>query len=624
MAATRIADFDTWRPGYGLATVQIYRANSTVLADVFHDEACTVPAANPQTLQEKTVDGVSYGKFAQPLYVAQAYELKINSVDATGIERPSLTSLAEEDASLALVLPTGADQAGVLADHLARRIDVRDYGAFIEVGGQAASSSANTAAMVGAIGAATSRGGGIVEVPGGTFDTLPFSIPVGVTVRGRGRNATILQCTQGGNFVTLVGDTARIEGITLDGLAKTVTSVGVYSLGRNRPRLRDVLVKRFEVGVYYRGGEMPEFELFDVEDCSFGVRLHGDNDTNNGGNGTTMYAPFWRGGSAKYCSLAALELKNVDLPCIEAAIERVGFDTNIETAVRIEGGRKVRFRDCWWVGNTDNLDIVDGTPENVTNTVQDVVIDGGRIAGGRIKLKGTLESVAFQRVDIEEVEVNITTPKHHIQVQDCRETDVTLTGATYAWLRSRTDRRGASAGFTTDAAATKAWAITLVPGQHVYLEAKVIGRGRNNSNRAFYHLAVSARRPGATLAYDTQTGNFTPGNIVTGQTSGASGRITGDTDNGTTGALGLQDVIGAFVDNEIITDGASGSATVNGALTFADAALEGAVTSLRPAQEIVAGWDATFVANGPEIELRVTGSAAQTVEWIVDVDVVST
>ena len=35
MPVTRIVDFDTWRPGYGGATVTIYRAGSSVLADVF-------------------------------------------------------------------------------------------------------------------------------------------------------------------------------------------------------------------------------------------------------------------------------------------------------------------------------------------------------------------------------------------------------------------------------------------------------------------------------------------------------------------------------------------------------------------------------------------------------------
>lgn len=623
MAVTRIAQFDTWRPGYGLATVHVYRAGSTILADVFSDEACTIPAGNPQVLQEKTVDAVSYGKFAQPLYVAQAYELKINSVDVTGIDRPPLTSLEGENATLAWVLPTDADKPGIVADHLARRIDVRDYGDFIEVGGQTASAAANTVALVGAIGAATSRGGGIVEVPGGIYDIMPFSVPGGVTLRGRGRGATILQCTQGGNIVTLVGDRARLECLTLDGLTKNVTATGVYSLGRNQVCLRDVEVKRFEVGGYFRGGELVSLEDFFPEDNSIGLRLHGDNDTVNGGNGTTMFATKWSGGLARFNSIAAVELKNVDLPVLETVIERVGFDTNIETAIRGEGLRSLRVSDCWWVGNADNIDLADGTPENIINTVQDVVIEGGRMAGGRIKLKGALEAVSFRRMDFEEVEVVITTPKNQIQVQDCRETDVTLTGATFAWLRSRTDRRGASAGFTTDAAATKAWAITLEPGQRAYLEAKVIGRARNSVNHGYYHIATAAFRSAAPLAYDTQTGQFTPGNIVTGQTSGASGRIVGDTDNGTTGTLLLQDVIGAFLDNEIIKDSASGAATVNGPLGIPACAVS-TITSLRAADANIPAWAATFVANGPEIELRVTGSAGQTVEWIVDVDVVST
>ena len=69
------------------------------------------------------------------------------------------------------------------------------------------------------------------------------------------------------------------------------------------------------------------------------------------------------------------------------------------------------------------------------------------------------------------------------------------------------------------------------------------------------------------LAYDGQTGNFTVGETVTGGTSGATGIIAADSDGGTTGTLTLVNVEGVFYDNETITDGASGSAAVNGALS---------------------------------------------------------
>lgn len=99
MSVIRIADFDTWRPGYGQATVRVLQADSSNLASVYSDEELTVPVANPQTLLEKTLQGVSYGKFAQPVYIGVPYQLEINSVDGTGIIRPPIDTLVGQDAS---------------------------------------------------------------------------------------------------------------------------------------------------------------------------------------------------------------------------------------------------------------------------------------------------------------------------------------------------------------------------------------------------------------------------------------------------------------------------------------------------------------------------------------------
>ena len=65
------------------------------------------------------------------------------------------------------------------------------------------------------------------------------------------------------------------------------------------------------------------------------------------------------------------------------------------------------------------------------------------------------------------------------------------------------------------------------------------------------------------LAYDGQTGNFTVGQIVTGATSGATGTITADDDQGTDGTLTLSDVTGHFQDDEAITDPVTGAATAD-------------------------------------------------------------
>jgi len=66
------------------------------------------------------------------------------------------------------------------------------------------------------------------------------------------------------------------------------------------------------------------------------------------------------------------------------------------------------------------------------------------------------------------------------------------------------------------------------------------------------------------LAYDTQTGNFSQGGLLTGATSGATGYIVADHDSGASGFLCLRQVKGIFQNNESITDETAGAALVNG------------------------------------------------------------
>ncbi len=56
------------------------------------------------------------------------------------------------------------------------------------------------------------------------------------------------------------------------------------------------------------------------------------------------------------------------------------------------------------------------------------------------------------------------------------------------------------------------------------------------------------------LAYDAQSGNFHVGKTLVGATSGASGLILEDTDDGVTGTLRLTSVSGTFQDDEVIND----------------------------------------------------------------------
>lgn len=74
---------------------------------------------------------------------------------------------------------------------------------------------------------------------------------------------------------------------------------------------------------------------------------------------------------------------------------------------------------------------------------------------------------------------------------------------------------------------------------------------------------VSRVGPLNTLPFDAQSANFTVGLVVTGGTSGATGRIVSQVDAGATGTLTLEQISGIFIDNETITDSSTGSATVN-------------------------------------------------------------
>jgi hypothetical protein len=77
-------------------------------------------------------------------------------------------------------------------------------------------------------------------------------------------------------------------------------------------------------------------------------------------------------------------------------------------------------------------------------------------------------------------------------------------------------------------------------------------------------LATAVNSPSVRLPYSGQTGNFTAKLTVTGATSGATGTIAFDQDNGTSGFLDVQNVVGTFIAGEAITDSSTGAATIVG------------------------------------------------------------
>lgn len=619
----RIAEFDLWQPGYGGAVVSVYLAGTTTLASIYTDEDLSVAASNPQTLSSKSAaDGTNYGKFAAPVYTGQSYYLSIDGIENTGIIRPGISDMAGEDASEAEITVAGSSYALALEDFGALSVNVAAYGAFVAGSGGVAAT--NTATIELAI-AALANGGEVI-VPRGTFKVNSFDVPEGVVIRGAGREATTLQSILGAVSFTLVGDRAGFRDITLDGSSLSTDSIGVKSTAKNETVFNSVMIRRFETGMHFLGGKGHVWNDLSIENTETGAKLHGDD--------SAFEDLIWVGGLVSVATTIGVSLSYEDAVCHNITLAGVGFELCTGTALDINGAQSIELIGYWFDGNTKDVNIQDDTATltpatSANNDVINVRFIGGRFDGGEFEVTGTCRDVVIQNSKLEDVDFTLSTPlTNFLILQDCFEdSDVTISGESTKLLRLTTSNDGASFGVTTTNSATKAWSIALEPGQMVYLEGKVIGKGRNVAQRGIYHISAGAYRVGSALAYDTQTANFTAGATLTGASSGATARIQADSDSGATGTLTLIDITGDFIDNEIITDnnGTPGSATVNGTLTPTGAVVDsGGVTAIRAAYETNANWAASFVANGNEIELRVTGDTSQTVEWTVHVDVVST
>lgn len=620
MGAIRIADFDHWQPGYGFATLSVFIAGTSTLASVFTDEALTQAAANPQTLASLVAGGINYGKLSAPLYVGTAFYYTTSSNDTSGIIRPPLTSLTGADASETTVVPAGGIITSNLDDLFARHIDVRDYGLFVAVGAPGASSSTNNATLVAAIGVAAALSGAYVDLPQGTYAVTQFTVPQAVVLRGFGRGVTILQSTAAGNVATLSGPRAGLTKLSLDGVTLVAGSIGIYAANVDQIVLDDTEIKRFETGMWRKGGSICNWKDLYVSNCVSGYKAHGDSALGFGG---ALLFNTWTGGKIELCTGIGIELRNVDSVCEHNVLEDVAFDTNTGVAVNIVGARYFSFEGCHWFGNTTDIAISDGSPLTAANTVIGGEFTDGETDSGTINLTGAYQQIAFRRMTMVGETININAPGQNIVVEDCHVSNPTITGVPTCWLYRQTANDGTSFGTSTGTVSANLWSLALKSGQQVYLETKVIGRQRNGINTIFFHAAVSAGRPGATLNYQTQTGNFTLGDIVTGGTSGATGRITAATNSGATGSLTLQDIIGTFVNNENLTDGAGGVAVANGGITESAAALAGSFTQLRTVQRTDATYGCGIVASGPNILVQGSGDTGHVVEWSCDVEVLT-
>lgn len=622
--AQRIADFDTWKPGYAYAKVAVYLAGTTTLVNLFSDWALTVSVSNPVTLlAQSDGNGVGYGKFQQPIYVGVPVYLAVNSTDSTGEIHPPITSLDDQDASEATVVTTRGVATRALEDAL-DTLDILNFGAFSAGSG----ATTNTTTLNLAIGAAAAQGGGPVLLPSGTFPINPVTLSAGVHLRGQSSLATILTCQAGSAVVTIGGNDAGLEELTLSGLTSVASSVGVEAINKDRLLLRNCVVKSFATGIRMRGGNHTQFQDCDVTDCSVAaVNLRGDLNSGGGSNGAVYQNFLWLGGKVASCAAIGVVVECIDRLIQNLRFVEVIFDTNVGPAFKNVGARNVTLEGCAWTGNTAALSVVDGSDVSqvAINTVEQFYLRDGVMSAGTVTLNQTCLDVQFQGMSLQNTAIALSVPTNPILMVDCLlDANVTTSGDSTKLLRQRTgDALQQVAGVTTDANATTAWQYVLADGETIIVEAKVIGRQRNGINVGAFHVEAGISRPGAGLPYDTQTVNFTVGSIITGQTSGATARITADADSGVTGTLTIRDITGTFVIGETIHDAGSGSARMSGAITHSNAAVDDVgVTTLRAMGPTTSPYAATINVSGGTARVQVTGVVNTTVEWIVAVSII--
>lgn len=625
--ANRIYEFDIWKPGYGGATISVFKAGTSDLANIYTNEALTVAADNPIVLSSMLApDGTRYGKFTVPLYTSESYYMEINGIETTGIIRPAISSLDGENASSAVITPSGSSQETTLSEFASLQVFVSLYGEFVSGSGGVAATNTDTLALA----IAAAQNGGEVNIPSGTYNINSVEVPSGVIIKGMGRESTVLQSVLGDKSFVVVGDRAGFKDITLDGVSLTTNSIGVFSAGNNEIMFDSVMVKRFETGIYFKGGYGNIWNDLSIQNTEYGAKIHGDTTD----SGSSFEDSVWNGGIVSVATTKGVAFEYVDAVCKNISLKNVGFDSNTGIAVDNRGAQFIDFDNCWWNANTNNVAIADDdavlTPTtSYKNDVISIHFDGGKMKNGTFTVTGTCQDVLLDSMSIEDVDFTLTTPLNNFLVmKNCLEdSSVTVAGEATKLIRVNDTNNGGAFGVTTTNTVTKAWSMKLDAGQIGYFIARVIGRGRNVAQRAVYHIGCGAYRAGSTLAYDTQTANFSKGAVLTGASSGATARIQDDSDSGATGTLTLIDIKGEFIDNEIITDdnGSPGSATANGVLSHQNAALDttGNV-NIRAVYETNVAWLAAFAANGQEIELRVTGDTSQTVEWTIDVEVVTT
>jgi len=290
----------------------------------------------------------------------------------------------------------------------------------------------------------------------------------------------------------------------------------------------------------------------------------------------------------------------------------------------VYGAEGTEFHDCKFTGSTLlDLDVKDNPDTTLANReVKRLYIEGCRFESN-IALDGLCQDVMFQRCEFVGLQQQFNTPTNQIAFVDCREVTVTTDGDTTKKSIWTTTDVGTLTGTTTSATPLTIWKHSLQPGEVMMLDVRAVAQKLNGEEYHSIWRVHSARCDSADIAYDAQTANFTVGETLTGASSGATGVIIADADAGTTGTLSLVQIQGTFIDNEIITDSATGSARVNGTITLNAAGLVGTYATLYDQQSGSTGYDVTFGVSSQEVQVYVTGAASETTDWVVKITATS-
>lgn len=617
---TPVGFFDTWRPLYGGASVLVVRADTNEHAPLYSDPLLTTEIDNPQVLLSFVgEDGVSYGKWAQPVYTYVAFRLTINETDPTGIYRPPLYAIQGVDVSRAIAATRRGGRLRTVEDLLDGAIYAENFGSLAEANG----AEANGAVLEAAIGAAAAQGAGEVILPAGRVISTPLTLPLGVVLRGQGMAATTLTITFGAAAITLGGDGAGFRDLALDGINLATGSVGVQGVGVVSAIFEHVIVKRFDIGVRFRGLTACAWDTLYVTNCVVGMDLRGDTDAAGTALGGVVRGVSWTGGGISLCTTAGLKLTFFDALVENVALRGVDIIDNLGDGVLMNGARNVSIEGASRIRAAEGqraVKIQDDTNLALRslNTTDHITFRQTICDGGTWLFNGTCAAVVLERCDLRAVSLDLSVPDEVIVLDNCIEdADVTLTGDTTKLMRAFVSDDLQVVGNTSDAVPTVAWSHSLEPGEMGFYEAAVLGQQQDGVAWGIFMLAVGVARAGAELDFNLQTDNFTAGSVVTGATSGATARISAVTQAAGSGTLTLGDIEGTFINGEVLTDADGGYARADGTITTVDAALDGGGSTDIRTQRLsgTAAYDAYFDASGAKVRLMVVGDTGQAVQW---------